>query len=111
MSLWQSAAFFGRCAADLQVMSDLYKSFKFSVPPNLCTDVILGQDLMKLHQYVEFMSEGPKSKLTACSATYMNLRPLPLFSRLLPDKPIATSTKHHSSSDEAIIQKEIQDLL
>ena len=102
----------GHCVADLQVNSDLYKSFKFSVLSNLCSDVILGRDFMKLHQGVEFMYEGSKPKLTVCCVTSMKLNPPSLFPNLPSDcKPVVTPTRRHSTSDEAFIRREVQALL
>lgn len=52
------------------------------------------------------------SKLTVCGATCMKLSAPSLFPHLPPDcKPIATSARRHSSSDEAFIRKEVQALL
>ena len=102
----------GHCIVDLKVENNLYRSFKFSVLPNLCCDVILGGDFMKLHEGVEFAFDGPRPKLTVCGVTCMTVEPPSLFPNLPPDcKPITTSTRHHSTNDEVFIRGEIQTLL
>lgn len=44
----------GHCLVDLGVKCNLYRTFKFSLLPNLYADAILRRDFMKLHRSVEF---------------------------------------------------------
>ena len=63
----------GHCFANIKVMGKEYKLFKLSLLPDLCADVILGQDFMKLHKSVEFTLLGSRPKLTICGISKMNL--------------------------------------
>lgn len=90
----------------------IYKSFKFSVLSNLCPDIILGRDFMKLHQGVEFTCKRSKSNLTICGVICMSLNPPSLFPILPPDcKPVLNPTRRHSTTDETFIRREVQALL
>ena len=102
----------GHCFVNIKVMEKEYKSFKLSLLPDLCADVVLGQDFMKLHQSVEFTLQGSRPKLTICGISKMNLRAPSLFPNLTNDcRPIATPTRRHSSTDSTFIRKEIDALL
>lgn len=43
------------CFVDLVVQDKKYPNFKFPILPNLCADIIVGRDFMKLHNLVEFL--------------------------------------------------------
>lgn len=93
----------GHFVADLQVNSDLYKSFEFSALSNLCSDIILGRNFMKLHQGVEFAYKGSKPKQPIQSDLH-GPDPSVTLSDLPPDcKTVVTSLSHHSISNEAFI--------
>ena len=102
----------GHCFVQLKVKDNLYSDFKLSVLPNLCTNVILGRDFMRLHKSVEFGLNGSRPKLTVCSVACMTVEPPSLFPSLTPDcKPIATQTRKFSKADQSFIHNEIESFL
>ena len=42
----------GRCSINLNLLGEFYPNTPLSVLPNLCCDVILGQDFMKQHEHI-----------------------------------------------------------
>lgn len=49
----------GHCFVDLTVVGNFYPNFKVVVLPHLCSDVILGQNIMELHKSVQFICMAP----------------------------------------------------
>lgn len=102
----------GNCFVDLKVQHHSYPLFKFSVIPQLCAKVILGQDFMEMHKSVEFDLKGPKPKLTICGVTTMSIDPPSLFPNLTDDcKPVSTPTRRFCKADELFIKEEVKSLL
>ena len=102
----------GHCEVGLKVQGERYDLFKLAVLPDLCTDLILGQDFMRLHESIQFETSGPRPALTVCGVAGMHLEPPSLFANLTPDcKPISTPTRHHSQPERAFIRDEVQNLL
>ena len=54
----------GNVNVDLNVFNNQYPDFKLVVMKNLCSDVILGLDFMKLHSKVNFEMNGSKSAIS-----------------------------------------------
>ena len=80
--------------------------------PNLCADVILGQNWQALHKSVTFKYGGSKPKVKVCNLMALNVLPPPLFSYLSPNiKPIASKLRKYSEEDKAFIKKEMDRLL
>ena len=102
----------GFCYLSILYKDSLYPNFKLSVMPNLCADVLLGHDFLKLHSKVEIPFGGPKPSLSVCAFLAANVTPPSLFGNLpLNCKPIATKSRRHSPADEEFIRQEIQRLL
>lgn len=102
----------GHCLVNLKVCDLSYKLFKLSLLPNLCSEVILGQDFMKMHECVQFDTRGDLPKLTVCGVAAMKLDPPSLFANLSPDcHPIATPSRRYSQTDRNFIRDEVQKLL
>ena len=49
----------GVVLVNLKVFNNNYPKFKLGVMEELCPDVILGIDFMKLHSEIEFKMHGP----------------------------------------------------
>jgi len=111
-SLTFSASTAGHCVVDIVINGYLYKEFKLSLLPNLCSDVILGRNFMQLHESVEFQSGGSIPKLSVCAVTSMMIEPPSLFGNLSADcRPVSTPSRKHNRPDELFIKNEIQNLL
>ena len=85
---------------------------KLHVFPNLCADVILGQNWQAMHESftINYGSEKPPVKI--CNLTTLDVTPPPLFQYLSPDcKPIATKLRKYSHEDQDFIKNETNRLL
>lgn len=81
----------GYCLVDLDLAGSFYEDVKLSLLPNLCTDLIIGQDIMKQHSQINIVFGGSKPPLSICCLTAAKVETPSLFANLSPDcKPIAT---------------------
>jgi len=88
----------GTVVATLSFHNHTYPTTTFSVIKNLCSDVIVGQEFLKLHSCVTFVMNGPEQALTIPPLTPQQLSvaaarvdPPRLFEFLLPEcTPIAS---------------------
>jgi transposase InsO family protein len=102
----------GHANVQLKVNDHSYAGFKISVLPDLCYEVILGQDFMKLHKQISFQFQGSEQELLICGVSTMTVNPPTLFPHLTPDcRPITTPTRNYSSQDRSYIKDEIRSLL
>ena len=102
----------GHVDVGLQFKDKQYNSVKLSILPNLCSDVILGHDFLKLHEKIEIPFEGPLEPFSVCNLAAAKIEPPTLFGELPPDvKPIATKSRRFKISDQQFISKEIKQLL
>ncbi|XP_054259721.1 uncharacterized protein LOC128984427 [Macrosteles quadrilineatus] len=102
----------GYCKINLKLQDHTYKNVVFSVLTNLCSDIIIGHDILKRHSSLQVQFGGKESPLNICSVALANVEPVELFRNLSPDcKPIATKSRRHSAIDEQFIESEIQLLL
>ena len=99
----------GNFTVDLQINDTNYGKIKLSVLENLCSDVIIGQDILSQHQELIVEFGGSKPPLSVCGLSTMNVEPLSLFSGLKPNcKPIAVKSRRYSQNDRKFIELEIQ---
>ena len=82
----------------------------------LCADLVLGHDFMKLHDKIVFEMGGPRQSViigdATCSVAQALIEPPKLFKNLAVDcKPIATKSRHYSAEDRIFIRQEIEKLL
>ena len=102
----------GCCRVMLQYRGNKYPDFRMSVLPQLCSDAILGQDFMRLHQSVAVEFGGKRPPLLVCALKALKLESPSLFQNLTPDvRPVATKSRRYSAEDTAFIHSEIQRLL
>ncbi|XP_045130528.1 uncharacterized protein LOC123515737 [Portunus trituberculatus] len=71
---------FGFCTVDLKVNGRTYESVRLTVLPQLCSNVILGQDFQKLHDSVTLAYGGHLPPLVVCGLNVLNVDPPELFS-------------------------------
>ena len=108
----------GHCFVDLEILDHKYKNMRLTVLPDLCADVIIGHDILRLHSTLQVSFGGTKSPLTIsshttiCSLTSLKIEPPTLFSNLSAEcKPIATKSRRFSPEDMNFISAEIKNLL
>ena len=84
----------GICVLDLELGDRSYTSVELAVLPNLCVDIILGQDFQRLHSNVTVQYDGDLPPLVICGLSTLRVEAPELFSNLSADwKPIAARTK------------------
>ena len=71
---------------NLKVFNNNYPKFKLGVMQELCADVILGIDFIKLHSEVEFKMHGPQEAISVnnplnkpCNAMAAKIEPPRIF--------------------------------
>uniref|UniRef100_A0A5S6Q597 RNA-directed DNA polymerase n=1 Tax=Trichuris muris TaxID=70415 RepID=A0A5S6Q597_TRIMR len=102
----------GHTTATLLVKGRTYENVRLVVLPNLCVDVILGQDFQRLHESLTLSYGGELPPLTICSLAVLKVSPPRLFAHLSSDcHPIATRSRRFSRDDMAFIRKEVHRLL
>ena len=104
----------GFCLVTICMQNRSYSDMKLPVLDNLLTDVISGQDFLKLHNHVQINFGEPKPALRIialdCIKTDVMSR---LFDHLTNEcKPIITKSRKHSMANEKFIAETIKnDLL
>lgn len=102
----------GYCITNIEIGKRLYNNLKFSVLPNLCADVILGQSFQNLHESITLKYGGPQPPLTVCGLVSMDVKPPELFANLTADcHPIATKSRRYSNDDRKFIDAEVSRML
>ena len=102
----------GYCVTTIIVNKQTYPRIKMHFFPNLCADVILGQNWQALHKSVIFKYGGSKPEVKVYNLMALNVSPPPLFSYLSPNiKPIASKSRIYSEEDKAFIKEETDRLL
>ena len=102
----------GFCVTTIIVNKQTYPRIKMHIFPNLCADVILGQNWQALPKSVTFKYGGSKPEVKVCNLMALNVSPPPLFSYLSPNvKPIASKSRKYSEEDKAFIKEETDRLL
>ena len=102
----------GSCKAELIIQDCVYSNSFFYVMKNLVSDVIIGEDILKLHKSVTFHFNGTKPALNLCSILPTANTGYPnLFEHLTPDcQPVATKSRQYSKKDTDFIRKETKKL-
>ena len=90
-----------------------YKNVTFGALSSLCSDVILGQEFMKLHSEVNFKTGGIERPLNIpCCLAVAKVDPPQLFKFLNSNcRPIAAPSRRYNEEDTKFIEKEVKDLL
>ena len=102
----------GHCVATISVQGNIYDQVKLYVFPDLCADIILGQDWQSKHSSVTIEYGGLQPPLKICNLTALNVDPPPLFEYLSTDcKPIAAPSRKYSQEDRTFIESEIKRML
>ena len=100
----------GCVTTDLSVGGTHYQNAKLLVLNSLCTDIIIGTDILGKHKQVivEFGGDEPPNlqfcyEHSSCSST-MNIEPPSVFPHITPDcKPVAAKSRRYSQEDREYI--------
>ena len=90
----------GLCRFDIKLFGQWYDNIALYVMKNLCVDVLLGCDFLKLHESLLFQFGGTRNQMMVlskddrCAVSISNVKTPSLFSNLTPGwKPIATKSR------------------
>ena len=101
----------GYVRTDIELNNTVYPNVELLVMDKLCTDVIIGTDILKEHKSVVVEFGGSKPPLHVCNAT-MNIEPPPVFTHITSDcKPICAPSRRYSKEDREFIHSEVERLL
>lgn len=107
-----SAQTSGFCRVDLKVNGRDYNDVCLAILPQLCSDIVLGQDFQRLHDSVTLTYGGSLPPFVVCGLSTLRVDPPELFANLTADcHPIAARSRRYSPDDRKFIEKETQRLL
>ena len=123
----KSVGLTGYCTMDIKLHGRKYSNVSLGVLPNLCSDLILGQDFQMKHKQVIIEYGGvlpalkvggrrvkrvkSKSKPT-CNLTAASVDPVSLFENMRPGcKPIAAKSRRFNHQDRKFIKEEVEKML
>jgi len=92
-------------------------SLELGVVDNLCADVILGLDFLKMHRSTTFVTRGPRKPIRigdqkVCSIAAANVKPPRIFQFLNPKvRPISIPSRRFNAEDSRFMTEEINKLL
>ena len=112
----------GKVIVSLKMQGHVYESFTLGVISNLCSDVLIGHDLLSEHNNLKIQFKGKRSDLKlskefednqpVCNVIQAKLKPVSLFSNMSTDcRPIACKSRRYSEEDLHFISNEVEKLL
>ena len=98
------------CVSTIHFQNRTYCDLKLHVLKDLLTDVIVGQDILRLHDHVQFNFGGPRPSLCINALKCIKTNVVPrLFKHLTSDcKPIITKSRKQSLANEKFIAETIK---
>ncbi|GFS73002.1 retrovirus-related Pol polyprotein from transposon opus [Trichonephila clavipes] len=102
----------GVCKVNLKIENFTYQNVELLVMKDLCSDVLIGHDILNRHSSVEIGFGGNRPPLTICSLAVAQVPPVSLFSNLNPDcRPLVTKSRRQTVEDNIFMTLEVQKLL
>lgn len=102
----------GCCTVTVKLQNHVYSNIEVLIMKNLCTDFLIGHDLLKNHSYVEINFNGVRRPLKICSVAIAQVPPVSLFANLTPDcRPIITKSRRQTEEDTRFMATEVNKLL
>ncbi|GFT05383.1 retrovirus-related Pol polyprotein from transposon opus [Trichonephila clavipes] len=102
----------GVCKVNLKIENFTYQNVELLVMKDLCSDVLIGHDILNRHSSVEIEFDGNRPPLTICSLAVTQVLPVSLFSNLNPDcRPLVAKSRRHTVEDNIFMALEVQKLL
>ena len=94
----------GFVVINLSMLGNKYNNVKLGVIEHLCTDIVIGHDILRQHENITMQFGGDKPSLSICEVSTMRIEPPAIFDHLKADcKPIATPSRRHSKEDREFI--------
>ncbi|KAJ8895699.1 hypothetical protein PR048_001035 [Dryococelus australis] len=89
-----------------------YKNITVSILPDVCSDIIVGPDILKRYSNLQVTFGGEEAPRFICGVAAANVEPVQLFNNLsLNCKPISIKSRGYTASDLQSVDSEIQNLL
>ncbi|GFV79415.1 retrovirus-related Pol polyprotein from transposon opus [Trichonephila clavipes] len=102
----------GVCKVNLKIENFTYQNVELLVMKDLCSDVLIGHDILNRHSSVEIGFDGNRPPPTICSLAVAQVPPVSLFSNLNPDcRPLVTKSRRQTVEDNIFMALEVQKLL
>ncbi|GFX21450.1 retrovirus-related Pol polyprotein from transposon opus [Trichonephila clavipes] len=102
----------GVCKVNLKIENFIYQNVELLVMKDLCSDVLIGHDILNRHSSVEIGFDGNRPPLTICSLAVAQVPPVSLFSNLNLDcRPLVTKSRRQTVEDNIFMALEVQKLL
>ncbi|GFX05058.1 putative retrovirus-related pol polyprotein from transposon opus [Trichonephila clavipes] len=100
----------GVCKVNLKIENFTYQNVELLVMKDLCSEVLIGHDILNRHSSVEIGFDGNRPPLTICFLAVAQVPPVSLFSNLNPDcRPLVTKSRRQTVEDNIFM--EVQKLL
>ena len=107
-----SSPIVGKWVVNLKYLDNEYTNAPLFVMDTLCTELIIGQEILNQHDSLKMYFGGKKPVLTVCGLANLNDTPSSLFSNIDPAcKPIAVKSRRYNHLDKKFIDAEVQRLL
>ncbi|GFW53067.1 retrovirus-related Pol polyprotein from transposon 17.6 [Trichonephila clavipes] len=102
----------GVCKVNLKIENFTYQNVELLVMKDLCSDVLIGHDILNRYSSVEIGFDGNRPPLTICSLAVAQVPPVSLFSNLNPDcRPLVTKSRSQTVEDNIFMALKVQKLL
>lgn len=102
----------GQTFQTIKIGNHTHEDVNLLIVKNLCADLIIGHDVLRMHSSLELTFGGQKEPLKICSVTEASVPAVSIFPvSLLECKPIAIKSRKQSYEDNAFIKQEIKKLL
>ncbi|GFW73116.1 retrovirus-related Pol polyprotein from transposon opus [Trichonephila clavipes] len=99
----------GVCKVNLKIENFTYQNVELLIMKDLCSDVLIGHDILNRHPSVEIGFDGNRPPLTICSLAVAQVPPVSLFSDLNPDcRPLVTKSRRRTIEDNIFMALEVQ---
>ncbi|KAK3892816.1 hypothetical protein Pcinc_003404 [Petrolisthes cinctipes] len=93
----------GFCQVDLKVSGQEYHGVRLTVLPQLCSEVILGQDFQRLYDSVTLEYGGELPPLVVCGLSTLKVDPPKLFANLTADcHSFSAKSRRYSYDDPPV---------
>ena len=98
------------CSSTIRLQNRTYRDVKLHVLKDLLTDVIVGQDILRLYDHVRFNFGGPRLSLCINALKCIKTIVVPrLFEHLASDcKPTITKLRKHSLANKKFVAETIK---
>ncbi|XP_054712929.1 uncharacterized protein LOC129222440 [Uloborus diversus] len=101
----------GQAQVNIKMQGYVY-NISILIMKNLCSDVLIGHDVLRNHSAVETTFSGSQPALKICNLAVAKVIPVSIFANLSQNcTPIATKSRRHSSADNRYMEAEIKRLL